>query len=248
MFRLKFPLNKGGACRRQEGDVIPNENLSFFSIVMLILRRKFGESKLSEDRAKNLIVAVTGASGAPYAVRLLEVLGESGIGVELIVSRMGRDLLSRESGIPVGGELKEHLGVRGINTTRLTAYSADNLSAPPASGSHQSRGMVVCPCSVKTLSAVAVGACRSLLERAAEVNLKEGRRLVLVTRESPCSLTQIENMRAVTLAGGVILPASPAFYHKPGSVGELVDFIVARILDRFGIEHKLGVRWGGDGQ
>jgi flavin prenyltransferase len=206
------------------------------------------ESKLSEDREKNLIVAVTGASGAPYAVRLLEVLGELGVGVELIVSRMGRDLMRREAGIPAIGELKDHLAAKGINASLLTAYSEDNLSAPPASGSHATRGMVVCPCSVKTLSAVAVGACRTLLERAAEVNLKEGRQLVLMLRESPYSLTQIENMRAVTLAGGVILPASPAFYHKPVDIGELVDFIVARILDRFEIEHKLGVRWSGDGQ
>jgi flavin prenyltransferase len=205
------------------------------------------ENNLSKDTGNNLIVAVTGASGAPYAVRLLEVLGELGVGVELIVSRMGRDLLRREAGIPASGELKEHLGERGINVSRLTAYSEDNLSAPPASGSHTTRGMVVCPCSVKTLSAVAVGACRTLLERAAEVNLKEGRPLVLVLRESPYSLIQIENMRTVTLAGGVILPASPAFYHNPEGVGELVDFIVARILDRFSIDHELGVRWSGNG-
>ena len=115
-----------------------------------------------------------------------------------------------------------------------------------ASGSHPVRGMVVCPCSVKTLSAVAAGACRTLLERAAEVNLKEGRPLVLVLREAPYSLTQIENMRAVTLAGGVVLPASPAFYHNPSSIGDLVDFVVARVLDRFGIAHDLTVRWGGD--
>ncbi len=202
---------------------------------------------MSEDREKNLIVAVTGASGAPYAVRLLEVLGTQGVGVELIVSRMGRDLLSREAAIPASGDLKQHLSARGIDVSRLAAYNEDNLSAPPASGSHRTRGMVVCPCSVKTLSAVATGACRTLLERAAEVNLKEGRPLVLVLRESPYSLTQIENMRAVTLAGGVIMPASPAFYHNPESIDELVDFIVARILDRFEIAHGLGVRWGGDG-
>ncbi len=202
---------------------------------------------MSENADKNLIVAITGASGAPYAVRLLEVLGALGVGVELVVSRMGRDLLSREAGISATGALKKHLGARGIDVSRLTAYSEDNLSAPPASGSHSTRGMVVCPCSVKTLSAVAAGACRTLLERSAEVTLKEGRPLVLVLRESPYSLTQIENMRAVTLAGGVILPASPAFYHKPADIGDLLDFIVARILDRFGIVHGLGVRWGGDG-
>ncbi len=201
---------------------------------------------MSEDGGKNLIVAITGASGAPYAVRLLEVLGTLGVGVELVVSRMGRDLLFREAGILAAGELKDHLDARGIDVSRLTAYSEDNLSAPPASGSHSTRGMVVCPCSVKTLSAVAAGACRTLLERSAEVTLKEGRPLVLVLRESPYSLIQIENMRAVTLAGGVILPASPAFYHQPTDIGGLLDFIVARILDRFGIVHELGVRWGGD--
>lgn len=200
-----------------------------------------------ENSDKNLIVAISGASGAPYAVRLLEVLGQLDVGVELVVSRMGRDLLQRETGIPAGGKLADHLGDRGIDITRLTAYSEDNLSAPPASGSHPSRGMVVCPCSVKTLSAVATGACRTLIERAAEVNIKEGRQVVLVVREAPYSLIQIENMRSVTLAGGVILPASPAFYHNPADIGGLVDFVVARILDRFNIPHELTVRWeGGD--
>lgn len=201
---------------------------------------------MTDVGSKKLVVAITGASGAPYAVRLLQVLGKLGVGVELVVSRMGRDLLQREAGIPAGGKLAEHLKSKGIDVTALEVYSEDNLSAPPASGSHPVRGMVVCPCSVKTLSAVAAGACRTLLERAAEVNLKEGRPVVLVLREAPYSLTQIENMRAVTLAGGVVLPASPAFYHNPSSIGDLVDFVVARILDRFGIAHDLTVRWDGD--
>jgi 4-hydroxy-3-polyprenylbenzoate decarboxylase len=199
---------------------------------------------LTDYKAGKLIVAITGASGAPYAIRLLQVLGELKIGVELISSHMGRDLLRRESGIPVKGKLKDHLADIGIDVSRLIAYTEDQLSAPPASGSHLARGMVICPCSVKTLSAVASGASRSLVERAAEVNFKEGRTVILVVRETPCSLMQIENMRAVTLAGGVILPANPGFYNKPKTIDDLIDFVVARVLDRLGIEHSVGVRWG----
>ncbi|MFH1070619.1 MAG: UbiX family flavin prenyltransferase [Candidatus Glassbacteria bacterium] len=200
-------------------------------------------SEVKKKKEKSLVVAVTGASGAPYAVRLLEVLAGLAVPVDLITSDMGRDMLRREAGIPAEGGILDRLAGRGIDTGLIRSWAVDDLAAPPASGSYQSHGMVICPCSVKTLSAVAAGACRTLIERAAEVTLKERRKLVLVLREAPYSLTQIENMRSATLAGAVILPASPAFYHKPSGIDGLVDFIVARILDQLGIDHGLGTRW-----
>ena len=196
-------------------------------------------------REKPIVVAVSGASGAAYAVSLLRQLGRRAIPVDLIASEMGRDMLSREVGIPVEGSLIQHLAEQGIETENFQSHDVDNLSAPPASGSYPARAMVVCPCSMKTLSAVAAGSCRTLIERAAEVILKEQRKLILVVRESPYSLIQIENMRSAALAGALILPASPAFYQHPGKIEDLVDFIVARILDQLGIPHELLKPWGG---
>ena len=192
-------------------------------------------------------MAVTGASGAAYAIRLLGELGNRSIPVSLVASRMGRDMLERETGIPAGGKLIEHLAACGIDTSNFRVHDIDNLGAPPASGSYTARAMVICPCSVKTLSAVAAGSCRTLIERSAEVMLKERRKLLLVVRESPYSLVQIENMRRATLAGALILPASPAFYHQPRKIDDLVDFIVARILDQLDIPHDLVKPWGEQG-
>ena len=201
--------------------------------------------KARNFREKPVVVAVTGASGAAYAVSLLGELGRKEVPVDLVASEMGRDMLEREVGIPAEGLLVDHLTARGIATGNFQCYNMDNLGAPPASGSYPARGMVVCPCSVKTLSAVATGSCRTLIERAAEVMLKERRKLILVVRESPYSLIQIENMRRATLAGALILPASPAFYHRPGRIEDLVDFIAARILDHLEIPHDLIEPWGG---
>ena len=196
-------------------------------------------------REKPIVVALTGASGASYAISLLRQLGRRAIPVDLIASEMGRDMLSREVGIPLEGSLAEHLAERGIAAKKFQSHDVDNLSAPPASGSYPARAMVVCPCSMKTLSSVAAGSCRTLIERAAEVMLKEQRKLILVVRESPYSLVQIENMRSAALAGALILPASPAFYHHPGKIDDLVDFIVARILDQLEIPHDLLKPWDG---
>lgn len=201
--------------------------------------------KAKNFQEKPIVVAVTGASGTAYAIGLLGELGRREIPVNLIASQMGRDMLKREAGIPLEGSLVEQLAAWGIDTRNFQGYDVDNLSAPPASGSYPARAMVVCPCSVKTLSAVAVGSCRTLIERAAEVMLKERRKLILVIRESPYSLAQIENMRSATLAGALILPASPAFYHHPGKIDDLVDFIVARILDQLEIPHDLLKPWEG---
>ena len=188
-----------------------------------------------------LVVAVTGASGAPYALRLLQALAASGQPVWLIVSSHGWRLLSTEAGISTPQMLREHVGVAWDRT--VTRFDDDDRGASPASGSARTLGMVVCPCSMGTLSAISTGASRSLVERAADVTLKERRRLVLVPRETPLSMIHLENMLRVTRAGATVLPAAPGFYHRPQSIEELVDFVVARVLDHLGLEHALGRRW-----
>jgi len=203
------------------------------------------EASKTELSAKPLILAVTGASGAVYALALLRQLCLRRVPVDLMVSRNGWDLLNREAGITDIAGLFSHLAGSDLSSGGIRVHENENLGAPPASGSYPSRGMVICPCSSKTLSAVAAGACRSLIERAAEVTLKERRPLLLVTRESPYSLAQIENMRSATLAGAVVLPASPAFYHRPQTLEDLVDFIVARVLDQLSLEQNLVKPWDG---
>ena len=190
-----------------------------------------------------IVFAITGASGAPYAVRLLEQLIVAKRRVQLIISNHGLRLLQTESGIASPAELRERLGP-GAWDAHVALFDDDDRGAAPASGSALNSGMVICPCSMGTLSAIAVGASRSLVERAADVALKERRPLVLVPRESPLSAIHLENMLRVTRAGAVVLPAAPGFYHQPASIDELVDFVVARILDHLGVEHALTRRWG----
>jgi flavin prenyltransferase len=192
-----------------------------------------------------IIVAVTGASGAPYAVRLIEALVERQQRVSLIVSDHGVRLLKTEMDIESVAALRERVGVAGWDTV-VRVYDDRDRGAAPASGSALSAGMVICPCSMGTMSAIAVGASRSLVERAADVTLKERRRLILVPRESPYSAIHLENMMTLTRAGAVILPASPGFYHRPRTIGDLVDFIVGRVLDQLGVEQALVPRWGSE--
>lgn len=192
-----------------------------------------------------LIFAITGASGAPYAVRLLEQLVTSRMRISLIVSRHGWRLLETESGIAGLPALRAAVGGDvGAWDASVTVFDDDDRGAAPASGSALSRGMVICPCSMGTLSAVAMGSSRSLIERAADVVLKERRKLVLVTRETPLSTIHLGNMLRVARAGAVVLPAAPGFYNRPREIGDLVDFVVARVLDQLGIPHQLGKRWG----
>jgi 4-hydroxy-3-polyprenylbenzoate decarboxylase len=190
-----------------------------------------------------IVVAVTGASGAPYAVRLLETLLDRRQRVSLIVSDHGMRLLSTEVGIGSIDELRAHVGASGWDAM-VRVYDDRDRGAAPASGSALTAGMVICPCSMGTISAIAVGASRSLVERAADVVLKERRRLVVVPRESPYSAIHLENMLTLTRAGAVVLPASPGFYHRPGKIEDLVDFVVGRVLDHLGVEHSLVPRWG----
>ena len=183
--------------------------------------------------------AITGASGAPYAVRLLEVLNQNGVPVNLIVSETGWRLLAEE--LEINGEAG--LRARTSDWARVKIFSDQDRGATPASGSAPSRGMVVCPCSMGTLASIAQGTTRSLIERAADVCLKERRMLILVPRETPYSMIHLENMLRLTQAGALVLPASPGFYHRPKSVAELIDFVVGRIVAHLGVEQQIGPRW-----
>jgi len=194
-----------------------------------------------------IIVGITGASGAIYAVRLLETLLAAGRDVHLSISPSGRDVIRHELNLDIDLDNFNASCLRlrddPINGA-LHFYHHQDFMAPMASGSFLSDGMTICPCSGSTLSSVAAGSATNLIQRAAEVQLKERRKLVLVPREAPLSLAHIDNMRHVTEAGGVILPASPGFYHGEQSVDELVNFVVARICDQLGVEHTLTKRWG----
>ena len=192
-----------------------------------------------------IVFAITGASGAPYAIRLLEQLLEARRPVQLIISSHGMRLLEMECDVKSAPELRERVGAGGWDE-HVTLFEDADRGAAPASGSALNAGMVICPCSMGTLSAISVGASRSLVERAADVALKERRPLVLVPRESPLSVIHLENMLRVTRAGAVVLPASPGFYHRPSAIDDLVDFVVARVLDHLGVEHELVRRWGED--
>ena len=185
-----------------------------------------------------LTLGITGASGAPYAVRLLRALCETGTPTRLIISNYGMRLLAEESGIDGIDQLREATG----DWSRIELYDSLDRGATPASGSAPSRGMVVCPCSMGTLASIAAGTSRNLVERAADVVLKERRPLILVPRETPLSLIHLENMTRLTRAGATILPASPGFYHRPSTIDDLVEFVVARILAHLGVEHT-GPSW-----
>jgi flavin prenyltransferase len=191
-----------------------------------------------------LVVAITGASGAPYAVRLLQALTAAERPVWLIVSSHGFRLLHTETGIHSMDALREAVGGRAWDAS-VTVYEDRDRGAAPASGSARTSGMIICPCSMGTLAAIAAGTSRSLIERAADVTLKERRTLVLVPRETPLSAIHLENMLRLTRAGAVVMPAAPGFYHRPATVDALVDFVVARALDQLDVPQSLVERWRG---
>jgi flavin prenyltransferase len=192
-----------------------------------------------------IVFGITGASGAPYAVRLLQQLAAAHRPVSLIVSRYGLRLLETEAGIGSIDELRAAVGKDAWDSC-VETFSNDDRGAPPASGSALTAGMIVCPCSMGTLSAIAVGGSRSLIERAADVTLKERRKLILVPRETPLSAIHLGNMLRLTRAGAIVMPAAPGFYHGPKQVSDLVDFMVARMLDHLGVEQTLIKRCDGD--
>lgn len=198
---------------------------------------------MTDRAALPIVVAITGASGAPYAVRLLEALVLARRPVWLVVSSHGFRLLSTESGIADVAALRAHVGADAWDA-HVTVFDDGDRGARPASGSARTAGMVVCPCSMGTVASIASGTSRSLVERAADVTLKERRPLVLVPRETPLSLIHLENMLTLTRAGAVVMPAAPGFYHRPTRIAELVDFMVARVLDHLGVEHEVSRRWG----
>lgn len=197
-----------------------------------------------------IVLAMTGASGAPYAVRLLEVLANTDSEIHLTISSAGRSVIRQElrRDVDLGEfDISTLLDIGTQPAARRASiryYHYKDFMAPMASGSFLTAGMVVCPCSGSTLGAVANGTGNNLIHRAAEVHLKEQRKLILVTRETPLSRIQIENMKCVVDAGGTVLPASPGFYHGAESIQDLIDFVVARICDQLGIEHGLIHRWG----
>ena len=196
-----------------------------------------------------IAIAITGASGAIYATRTVAALLERGVHVELIVSDYGRRLLRDELGEQASIErlvpyLEEQYGA-GVGAGTIAIHSNRDLGATIASGSHGCSGMAIVPCSMKTLAAVAHGLSRSLVERAADVMLKEQRRLVIVPRETPMSLPQLKNMVLCAEAGAMILPAMPAFYQQPKTLDDLADFMAGKILSALGFEHELYPAWTG---
>jgi len=191
-------------------------------------------------------MAFTGASGAPYGVRLLQQLAALGRDVSLIVSSHGLRLLKTETDVGDLDGLRTAIGAAAWDA-HVKVFDDADRGAGPASGSAKTAGMVICPCSMGTLASIAAGTSRSLVERAADVTLKERRPLVLVPREAPLSAIHLENMLRLTRAGATILPASPGFYHGPSSIADLVDFVVARVLDHLGVENTLAPRWGEPG-
>ncbi|MBL8987320.1 MAG: flavin prenyltransferase UbiX [Gemmatimonadales bacterium] len=193
--------------------------------------------------ARPLVMALTGASGAPYAVRILELLATRREPVWLIVSGHGWRLLVEECGIR---DLDGLRAATGGDWTSVTLFEDNDRGAKPASGSQKTRGMLICPCSMGTVAAVAHGTSRSLVERAADVTLKEGRKLVVVPRETPLSLVHLRNLTAAAEAGVTVLPAAPGFYHRPKSLSDLIDFVAQRVLDQFGYEIDVAPRWGGE--
>lgn len=193
-------------------------------------------------------VALTGASGMPYGLRLIECLIRAKVRVYVLYSQAAHVVAKQELGLvlpPRASDAERMFSERyGAKRGQLRVFGREDWFAPVASGSNPPDAMVICPCTMGTLAAVAAGLSDSLIERAADVMLKEARKLVLVPRETPLSSLHLENMLRLTRAGAVILPANPGFYHKPKRVEDLVDFVVARILDHLGVKHELMHRWG----
>ena len=201
--------------------------------------------------SKTVCLAFTGASGMPYGIRLLECLLEAGCHVQLLYSQVAQVVAKQEMDLELparAAEAQTHFRERyAALPGKLDVYGREEWFAPVASGSNAPDAMVVCPCTMGTLASIAQGLGSNLIERAADVVLKEGRKLVLVPRETPFSAIHLENMLRLSRAGAVILPPSPGFYQHPQSVQDIVDFVVARVLDQIGVPHALMQRWGEEG-
>jgi flavin prenyltransferase len=189
------------------------------------------------------VVAVTGASGIQYAQRLLNVLGSSGVETHVVFSEAAFDVWRAELDVPCNPDKPDLNAFAGVDG-KFRLYRNSMVGASIASGSFRHRGMVICPCTMSTLGGIASGTGGKLIGRAAEVTLKERRPLILVPRETPYSLVALRNMVTVAEAGGTIIDANPGFYSRPQTVQDMIDFVVARVLDHLKVEHKLGKRWG----
>jgi 4-hydroxy-3-polyprenylbenzoate decarboxylase len=197
-----------------------------------------------------IVVGLTGASGAAYALRFLAALRRLGRAAKVIASPSAADVFQMETGVTLGASPRQTAAALcqalalPTEDPGIEVYDHKNFAAPVSSGSYRTGGMIVIPCTTGTLGGIAAGTSRNLIERAAEVTLKESRRLVLVVRETPLSSVQLENMLRLARAGAVILPANPGFYHRPRTLDDIVDFVVARALDALGLDHEVGRRWG----
>ncbi|MBK1887006.1 flavin prenyltransferase UbiX [Marinobacter sp. DY40_1A1] len=202
----------------------------------------------SVSKAPTINLAFTGASGAQYGLRLLQCLVAAGCRVHVMVSKAAQIVIATETDLKLPGSpsamQKALTEYASAQPGQVVVFGREDWFSPPASGSGDKAPLVVCPCSTGTLSALATGASNNLIERAGDVALKERRQLILVTRESPYSQVHLENMLKLTQMGAVIMPASPGFYHRPELIEDLVDFIVARILDHLGLPQDLMPRWG----
>ncbi len=198
--------------------------------------------------SKTICLAFTGASGMPYGIRLLECLLAAGCRVQLLYSQVAQIVARQEMALELparAAETQAYFRARyAALPGKLEVYGREEWFAPVASGSNPPDAMVVCPCTMGTLASIAQGLSGNLIERAADVVLKEGRKLVLVPRETPFSTIHLENMLRLSRAGAVILPPNPGFYHHPKSIEQVVDFVVARILDQLTVPHSLMQRWG----
>jgi len=197
---------------------------------------------------KTIALAMTGASGTQYGLRLLECLVQAGVRVYLMVSQAGQIVLKMEAGltIPSNPADMERFFTERFHAApgQLRVFGRQEWTAPVASGTNPPDAMVVCPCTTGTLASIAAGVSGDLIDRAADVAMKEGRKLILVVRETPFSAIHLENMLRLARAGAVIMPANPGFYFNPASVADIIDFMVARVLDHLSVPHQLGRRWG----
>ncbi len=203
---------------------------------------------MSIDPNRPIALAITGASGSAYGLRLLEVLLQEGRRVYLMISKAGGQVIPMETGMELPADVSDAeamLAERyGAAEGQLRLFGREEWTAPVASGSNPPAAMVVCPCTAGTLSAIACGASNNLIERAADVMLKEQRKLILVVRETPLSAIHLENMLKLARLGVATMPASPGFYNRPQTIDEIVDFMVGRVLDHLEIEHDLVKAWG----
>ena len=198
--------------------------------------------------AKTICLAFTGASGMPYGIRLLECLLEAGCRVQLVYSQVAQVVARQEMDLELPARAADaeayfrqrFAALPGL----LDVYGREEWFSPVASGSNPPDAMVICPCTMGSLASISQGLASNLIERAADVVLKEGRKLILVPRETPFSMLHLENMLRLSRAGAVILPPNPGFYHHPQTIGDMIDFVVARILDQLGVPHALMQRWG----